>query len=272
MPAVIPRTLFFCLIILVCSKLPEAFAADKVPGCKAAYQTAIQAMLEEVDRLENLYVVFRWTEAKIRLMTYNDLWQARQDSLDPLSKEKRAEGNHQDGRLMALLKTLEKQSSEASSGLWQGLQNFSRHETGFQACCPEKNFKECIHTALKPFFIEVDAGRRLFDLIFERERDFRKEVELTAAGREGHYLEDALEEKAKHADYFARYEMARRAQHYQDDRDMIYFFRGLKKLLTDRFAGDECCYACGPPSLLASLSSGEASKTDWEAKTERLFQ
>lgn len=245
---------FFLLLLLEPFLI---FAQDKVPACKLHYNEAKNQMLWEVDRLEDFYVQYRWVETKIRILTYENLWQARQDGLDPLSKEKRAEGNEEEDRLLLILEDLDRQSSEASTGLWAGLKKFRDQEKRFRACCPEKHFEDCMNEPLTTVFNAIEAGLPLFDHIFEREREYRKEVDLTAGSRRGLYPEDALEAPVKHEDYFPRYEMERRSRRFEDDREMIRFFQSIRKMLTMNFAGNECCYACG--------------KTDWEAKTERMF-
>ena len=264
MHSIITRPLLLCLGVYLA--LPFDVSAneinkrheDKVPDCNAHYQDAKSQLLNESERLEQLYALYRWLEAKVRHLTYEKLWQARQFSMDPLSKEKREEGNEEEDRLLRILKDLDKQSSQASNGIWQGLKKISEHENHFLPCCEEKHFQECIQEALQPVFDQVESGMPLFDRIFEKEREYRREIDLTVASRTGLYPEDTLEDPVKHSDYFVRYEMERRSPRFQEDQEVMRFFEVTRKMLTQDFAGDECCYACG--------------KTDWEAKTESLFR
>jgi hypothetical protein len=256
MPALFLRTLFLCLILSSFSKLSLA-VEDKPAVCKVLYDAARESLLADFKKLETDYLQYRWTEMQIRLLTYEKLWKARVESLDPLSKEMRAGGNHEEDRLLKILEGLDQESKDYSNAFWKSLGDFKRYSKSFQACCPEKNYGECMDGALRPVFAKIETGKVLFDGIFERERDYRKEVELTAGSRKGLYPEDAIEEEALHGDYFKRYEMERRGRRFEDDKEMAYYFQEVKKMLTDSFPGDVCCQACG--------------KTAWEAKVDAMF-
>lgn len=257
MPALFFRVLFFCLILSGFSKLSFALE-NKTTSCQIRFEPALQILLKDIDQLEALYIRYRWIEAKTRLLTYHDLWTARYQSLDPLDREMRAGGNAEEDRILNILEGLDAESEEKSNAFWNTLKEMKARTLLFEGCCPEKNYKECIDRAFLPVFDKIQTGRPLFDGIFERERDYRKEVELTAGSRKGLYPEDAIEDKAKHEDFFKRYEMERRAQRFRDDEAMMSFFQDLRKMLTVSFPGAECCHACG--------------KTNWEAKVDQMFR
>ncbi len=273
--------LFFCLVLLSLSNLSFPLSSpndsvgdpvldsrfrgndknkyeDKIPACKISYQKAKADLLSEIDRLENFYARYRWLESKIRIMSYEDLWQARRESMDALSKDIRERGRVQEERLQDILKKWDHESAEAFKGLTEGIQQLANHEKDFESCCPEKNFVECIDQSLLPVFDEAQLGLEPLGHLFEHEREYRKEVEQTVGGRQGLYPEDTVEDKTKHKDFYARFEIDRRAARFEEDRQMIHYFENLKKHLTVRFSGEDCCYTCG--------------KTEWEAKTDKMFR
>ena len=257
MSAPISRVLLFCLILLSFSKHSVA-AEEKVPACRGAYRAAHEALIQDLKKLEMFYVQYRWAETKIRLLTYENLWRARLDALDPLSGEMRTEGNKEEDRLLEILKSVDEDSKNNSNAFWGGIKSIGGYAKSFEDCCPERHYLDCIGRALKPLFDKVETGHALFDGIFERERDYRKEVELTVGSRKGVYPEDTIEPKAKHPDYYTRYELDRRVRRFQEDQEIAFFFQDLYKMLSDSFAGNDCCYSCG--------------KTAWEIKSEKLFR
>ena len=249
--------LFFCLILLSLSKLSPAEVNDKVPACRISYQEAKKNLLSEIERLESFYGQYRALENKIRILSYEDLWQARRESMDALSKEVRERGRSQEERLQESLTKWDQESAEVFKKLTEGIQQLPRHEKDFEDCCPEKNFTECTDRALLPVFEEAQQGLEPLGHLFEQEREYRKEVEQAVGGRKGLYPEDTVENKTTHKNFYERFEINRRALRFEEDRQMIHYFENLKKRLTHGFAGDDCCFSCG--------------KTEWEAKTDKMF-
>ena len=220
-------------------------AEDAVAQCNSRIDTQIRALLGNLRKVEIHYNQYRWTETKIRELVYNRLWKARRDSLDPLSKETRKAGKEEEERILPLLMHYEKESLVHSNGFNEELRKVQDSILGWGQCCPEKDFADCASEAFRQVDEMTEAARLAFGHVFEHEREFRTAVLKTAAGREGLYAEDALEEPARHDDYYWRFEAEREADRFAEDRVIRDYFHEIEKKLTWKFEGERCCLACG---------------------------
>lgn len=214
-------------------------------------------MLLDLDNLENQFAHYRKTETKIRLLTYERLWRARTEGMDPLDKPKRMKGQNEEALLLDELQQLDRESNQDSSDFFEKLQGLKAYENQFGGCCPNKESAECYQTAFLPIRENIEDGLKLYNSIFEHEREYRKAVDLTVGGRQGLYPEDTLESSVQHTPFFKRFEIERRQSRFEEDSNMLRFFHDLRKYLTRDFPGDLCCLHCG--------------KGDWNHKVDVLF-
>lgn len=245
------------ILLLIFSAPARAEIGDKVPGCKVIYNAAKTQTLQNITALEETYIRFRNTEFKIRIFEYTRLWKARAQGNEPLSKDRRSAGQVEEERVLDELAHLDDISQKSSNGLIEGLQQLRALQELFAPCCPDPDIQACLGNSLVPFYEKVASGIDYFGHVFEHEREYRKEVGLTIGGRKGIYPEDTVEAGSDHGDFFARYEVERRQNRFEEDVWMASFFQDLRKMLTDSFPGDHCCLGCGV--------------TDWERKTEKIF-
>ena len=80
------RGLAVLLFLLLVSSSVFALPIETCRNKNKNYQTSLDVGL---DKLEKIYIHYRWTEAKIRRIYYEKIWEARLDGNDPLSPEKR---------------------------------------------------------------------------------------------------------------------------------------------------------------------------------------
>lgn len=232
-------------------------AEDKTAVCKKNHEPVYALLLRSIDSLENAYLHYRWVEFKIRLMTYQDLWTSRREAIDPVSKEARRRGEAEETRLLEILKDADQRSLAASNGFHQQIRSIQVMNADFMSCCSEKRFTECIENSFGPLYETMDMTLKAFERVFEHEREYRKEIDLTAAGRGGLYPEDALEEKSKHKPFFWRYEVPRRQARFEEDERMMRLFERAREQARTAFSGAGCCYSCG--------------RTDWQKNTDRII-
>lgn len=233
--------------------LPEE---DKIAVCKKNHEPVYASLLRAVDSLESAYLHYRWIEFKIRLLTYQDLWSARTQAMDPVSKDARRRGELEEKRLLEILKDADARSLKASNGFHQEIRSIQAMDADFMSCCSEKRFAECVEQSFGPLYQTMDETLKAFEHVFEHEREYRKEIELTAAGREGLYAEDALEGKSAHKPFFWRFEVPRRQARFEEDETMMRFFEKARAEVRTAFSGAGCCYGCG--------------RTDWQKKTDKI--
>lgn len=214
-------------------------------------------LLAELNDLEENYVCFRWTEARIRRTYYEKIWKARREQNDPLSKEGREAGRREEENLRRMLASLEDKSKQSSNGFIEKIRSLQNGDKRLAVCCREKGYEECIQKSYQPFYQLLEEAEKRFGPIFEHEREYRKAVKLTAGDTEGLYPRDTLEEKRAHKDYYERFELERSPARFQEDAEMINFFHEAHEKLTVNFPPENCCYHCGPQ--------------DWDKKIEKLF-
>ncbi len=254
---------YFLLFLWSLAALPllssaaSAEIGDKVPGCRVIYEASKLGALQELSRLEEVFQRYRWAEFKIRIFEYERLWKARRESNDPLSKETRFRGQHEEDRLLEELAAMDEVSKKSSNELLEGFRKIKNLHEELAPCCPDKDVQECLGKSLETLYVKADEGIGYFEHIFEHEREYRKEVSLSVGGRQGLYPEDTVELPVQHGDFFPRYEVERRQARFEEDAWMVHFFGELRKMLTDSFPGDDCCFRCG--------------KTDWDRKSEKIF-
>lgn len=248
---------FPAFFLLLFSFSAHAEIGDKVPGCKVVYDAAKTQTLQNLTALEETYLRYRNAEFKIRIFEYTRLWKARAQSNEPLQKDVRTAGQIEEDRVLEELAYLDDISQKASNSLLEGLKKLKNLQELFAPCCPDPDIQACLGKSFEPFSEKVDTGIDYFGHIFEHEREYRKEVGLTIGGRKGIYPDDTVEAESVHGDFFARYEVERRQNRFEEDVWMASFFQDLKKMLTDSFPGDHCCLGCGV--------------TDWERKGEKFF-
>ncbi len=193
-----------------------------------------------IDRLEHAYIQYRWVEAKIRRLYYEDLWAARYDEVNPLDKIKREKGKKRVLELEENLKSLEKNSQSLSNLIWKkniALQNYREQ----LSCHPENAVRTCFDQNFQSIYDHLAAMKIEFDHIFESEREYRKAVSLTAGSRHGLYPQDALEKPVLHKEYYWRFEQERSPKRYAEDAKMMDAFNLLRELTLKRFTDASCC-------------------------------
>jgi hypothetical protein len=256
MNSALSKTLSFCLILLLFSNL--SLAADLQTVCQTKLQNAQKDIAAEIDSLEQKFFFYRMLETKIRFMTYENLWKARTQSMDPLNKGIRQSGHSEEDALLDELNELEQNSKNTANALHEGLRQFLHHETSFASCCPDLKAGNCFRQAIAPLDSKLKEGIDLFDHIYEHEREYRKAVDATVGGKQGLYPEETVEAEVKHGDYFWRFEMERRQIRFEEDSQMLRFIHELKLFMGRKFPGADCCTSCG--------------EGDWNKNVEKIFE
>lgn len=221
---------------------PQAFANPE--ACTARYEGRQKEILKGVRRLELYYSQYRLSEFKIRRLMYEKIWQARTDGNDPLSKEKRAQGQEEEKRLAPVLRDLRQESETASNGFLKSLQALQQADANVSPICPRSDFRTCLAQAYQPVYRLLEECRAAFDSIFEQEREYRTAVENVSGGRDGLYPQDTVEPAAGHTDFYWRFESARSPQRFEEDSHMNDLLTEIRRILTANFPGDSCCLQC----------------------------
>lgn len=221
----------------------SVFADDSVL-CKTKYSLHKKEILADLDKMETDYTAFRWAEFKTRRVMYEQLWQSRTDGNDPLSKNKRAEGQEEEKRLRDVLRSLQQDSEKASNGFVETLGGLEHADSAAPSLCVRPDFRACLAQNYEPFYLLLKQLRETFEHIFEQEREYRKAAEDASGGRETAYLYSALEKPGEHTDFFWRFENGRAQQRFEEDSKIMDFILQMRKLLTGGFPGDNCCFQC----------------------------
>lgn len=230
---------------------------ESVLQCKTLFENRLKLLHEDLGALEASFHKYRWAEAKIRRLYYEYLWPAREKARDPLARETRTEGSEEEKQFVERLRELERQSAAASNQFHERIQKFDQQHLGFQSYCPEKGYEECVQKAFLPVTKVTEEMQKLFEHIFEGEREYRKAVSLTAGGPEGLYPEDAVEAPSEHSDYYWRFENERHPKRFEEDSRIADLLHKIDQILKWDFPGSACCYSCGP--------------SHWEKKVEELL-
>jgi hypothetical protein len=235
---------FLFLLLFIFSICPIVKANENLPLCRNCFDTKREGMLDKLDSLEQFYNRYRWIQSKLRRIYYDPLWKARTKRIDPLSKSTREAGQIEEDYWMKELKELEAASSDVSNGFVDQIHEMQNAELVFLTCCPEKKYKECVQEYIKPITKVLDQVEVTFAHIFEHEREYLKEVSLTAGPKEGLYMEDALEPKKDHTDYYARFESFRESRRFEEDQTLLRYFHQVRKMLNDSRLQPDCCVSC----------------------------
>ncbi len=236
--------LFFVSFLLAFPAVCPLVTAGPVPECPPILNAEIRQSIKILRRLENHYVHYRWVETRIRDLAYNSLWMARRNAMDPFSKSNRSQGRDEEVRILEVLAVLEKKSLRHSNAFAADLLELQNSFLKWKKSCPEKAFADCISESFQTADEWVRKIRTEFEHTFEREREFRNAVLLTAGGREGLYPEDAVEVPAKHGDYYWRFEAEREAARFKEDAIFRNFTDEIRKILTWDNKIKKCCLRC----------------------------
>ncbi|MBI3316959.1 MAG: hypothetical protein HYZ85_03005 [Candidatus Omnitrophica bacterium] len=222
----------------------HAQEADPFSACKIQYDQHKKIILKDLDRVEQNYIKYRWTEVKLRRLYYERLWQARQDATDPADQEVRTRGRDEEARILQTIESAENDSQSAAAEMLRALRDFQSRDYDVSNACPEKDFKKCFQKAFKPAYELADEIKPSLDSIFEHEREYRSAMMKTAGDKKGLYLEDTLEHPADHDALYWRFEKDHQARRFEEDARIINFLHEIQKILTWKFQGDDCCYEC----------------------------
>ncbi|MBN1688472.1 MAG: hypothetical protein JW893_05175 [Candidatus Omnitrophica bacterium] len=210
--------------------------------CQICLGEKIEAYRKDLDHLEYDYVFYRWTEAKIRRLLYENMWRARQDMGDPFLREKREKGEAEERRLDLILQSFENDSRKASNGVAQRLAQLKKGAQELSSCDLSKSYGLCIQGAYQGIYDQLAALEEYFNHVFEHEREYRLAVQTTASGRQGLYYQDALEGEDIHDDFYWRFESDRAPGLFEEDRKVMEMIQELHRLLTWDLPGATCCY------------------------------
>lgn len=217
---------------------------DPFSECKLRYEGHKKVLLNDLARAEENYLNYRWSEIKIRRLYYERLWAARQDAMDAVRKEKRAQGKDEEARVLKALDAAEKSSANSSNGFLNAIRDFQSRDYDFSNACPERQYKECFQKAFKPAYAIAEEMKHYFDTVFEHEREYRLSVAKTVGDRQGLYPEDTVEPPEDHRDYYWRFEKGRQDRRFEEDKRIMDYLHDIEKVVAWKFEGDHCCYQC----------------------------
>lgn len=235
------RVFIFMIFIASFHSLSWALPIESCRGKNAEYQNALVSRLDE---LEKIYVRYRWLEAKIRQVYYEDLWTARLDGNDPLSYEKRESGQDLEKKYLEILKPFQRESEERSTGFVAMVEDMKNTNGQIGGLCERRDVHTCLLLEYKDYFEMMDRALKLFTRIFESEREYRVKVENASGGRDGLYPEDTLEPAGEHTDYYWRFEQSQSQDRFQQDAEMMRLLMDARKFLLLDDRGEGCCRQC----------------------------
>ncbi len=230
------------ILFLLAAAQPALAESPEI--CHAKYQVHMKSVLRNIRRMENAYVHYRWAEFKIRRMMYEQVWQARTDANDPLSRDKRAEGQDREKHLKEAVEKMRQESRRASNAFVQSLRNIEQSDANAPNICKRSDYRACLVEANRPLYSLLKEAKEEFEKIFEGERETRDAVELASGGRDGLYPDDALEPSSEHTDMFWRFESGRGQERFTADGKIMDLIYEMRKTLTWKFPGDNCCLQC----------------------------
>ncbi len=241
MRPVFPFSLFFFFFAVL---FPQILTADTPETCQAHYGVYQANVLRRLDRVEDSYARYRWTEFSLRKTFYDRLWLARLEGNDPLDREKREAGQREEKRLIGVIRDLQKRSEKKVSLIFADLDALTRSDSEAPRMCALPSFRTCLLKANGPMIDQLEALRKAVGEILEHDREYAAVVLDASGGKDGLYPQDVLEPAVEHSDAFWRFESPRSQERFTDDSRVLNILTEIRTLLTVQFSGDSCCFRC----------------------------
>lgn len=229
------------LILLLFSSPAFGIPIESCRSQNKKYQSDLDSGLAE---LERIFIQYRWTEAKIRNLFYEGIWEARIQGNDPLSREKRDHGQDQEKRYLELLKPLRSESENLSTAFVRQVEKLKQTDKNVTSLCERRDVQACLILVYDPFYKILEQAKVRFGVIFEHEREYRTAVEKSSGGRDGLYPDDALEPPGEHTDYYWRFEQSKGPQRFEEDQEILRLVLAARKLIHFGDTGEGCCRQC----------------------------
>lgn len=237
-----PRYTIFVFAALMVAATP---AVGPKKACEVCLRPILNSLIEDYHALEASYVRFRWEQAKIRKLYYEDLWDLRNRQVHPVNKPLRKAAAKDEAVLEKLIRAYESRSDQFANRFFELLVKFESVTDPMNVCCREQAFLACLDEHYAPLRDRVHAAREQFAHILEREKEIMTDVLESVAGPKGIYRTDALEISDSHYDLYSRYEQEREPERYREDIGMMDAFHGLYEFLhLSQSKWERCCLHC----------------------------
>lgn len=235
------RRLTFLFLLFSISTTASALPIET---CRNQNRIYHEKLIVQLDELDGLYSRYRWIEAKIRRLYYDNIWEARLQGNDPLAANKREKGQALEKNNLELLNLLKHDSETASNGFVQMLEKIKQTDFNVAGFCERRDVQTCLVQDYDTFYKMMDQAREIFTRIFEHERDYRTAVENASGGRDGLYPDDVLESSGDHTDFYWRFEQPKSQERFEEDSEMMRLVMTAKQLIYFENTGEGCCRQC----------------------------
>ncbi len=232
--------IFLCL--LFSSRQLGAENADTTSSICMKYETsAVNSLLSDLNQAQALFWSFRSHQREIRYLYYEPIWENRRLAMDPLDKEKRNQGNTLDAYYTKLIQEKGVLANLEADRFLSLIKKMELPDHYLKSQLSDPVYKNCFRSATQPVIVSLEETLKLFNRIFESERDYQVEVSGKVGSTDGRYPQDTVEQPAEHKDFFQRFENDRNSKRFEDENEMLRLLESIRFFYREKLMRSNCC-------------------------------